>query len=463
MQHTLIATALALLAGQGCAADFNVRDYGARGDGTTANTAAIQQAIDAAAREAGTVVFPAGTYLTGALFVKSGVTLRLDKGVTLRGSRNIDDYPMLPTRIAGIEMRWPAALVNVYKQSKAAITGEGTIDGDGKVFWDQYWALRKDYQPRGLRWASDYDARRPRLVQVFDSTGVKIGGGLRLRRSGFWTVHVCYSEDVSVDGVSIDNNEEGHGPSTDGIDIDSSRKVLVANADIAVNDDALVLKAGRDADGLRVNRPTEDVVIRDVTVRASKGGIVFGSETSGGFRNIEAYRLRFDEKTPVGILFKSSHTRGGWGENIRLHDITMNGTPVVMRVNMDWNPNYSNTIIPPEVKDVPEHWKVMTLPVPREKGIARFRDVRVWNIKATGAKSAFEVAAYPEAPLRGFRFENLDIEAKTGGYLRDAEDWRFSGTTLRLPADAPIELGRASTVTGLPAGSFVLRATEKNG
>lgn len=463
MQHKLIASALALLAGQAFAADFNVRDYGARGDGNTANTAAIQQAIDAAAKEAGTVVFPAGTYLTGAIFVKSGVTLRLDKGVTLRGSRNIDDYPMMPTRIAGIEMRWPAALVNVYKQSKAAIVGEGTIDGDGKVFWDQYWALRKGYEPRGLRWASDYDARRPRLVQVFDASGVKLGGGLRLRRSGFWTVHVCYSEDVTVDGVSIDNNEEGHGPSTDGIDIDSSRKVLVANADIAVNDDALVLKAGRDADGLRVNRPTEDVVIRDVRVRASKGGIVFGSETSGGFRNIEAYRLSFDEKTPVGILFKSSHTRGGWGENIRLHDITMNGTPVVMRVNMNWNPNYSNTVIPADVKAVPEHWKVMTTPVPREKGIAHFRDVRVWNVKATGAKSAFEVAAYPEAPLRGFRFEGIDIEAKTGGYLRDAEDWRFSGTTLRLPADAPLELGQASSVTGLPAASFVVRAPEKNG
>jgi len=463
MKHTLIASALALLSAHGLAADFNVRDYGARGDGTTPNTAAIQQAIDAAAKAAGTVVFPAGTYLTGAIFVKSGVTLKLDKGVTLRGSRNIDDYPMMPTRIAGIEMRWPAALVNVYKQSKAAIVGEGTIDGDGKVFWDQYWALRKEYTPRGLRWASDYDARRPRLVQVFDSTGVKVGGGLQLRRAGFWTVHVCYSEDVTVDGVSIDNNEEGHGPSTDGIDIDSSRKVLVANADIAVNDDALVLKAGRDADGLRVNRPTEDVVIRDVKVRFSKGGIVFGSETSGGFRNIEAYRLHFDEKTPVGILFKSSHTRGGWAENIRLHDITMRGTPVVMRVNMNWNPNYSNTVIPAEVKEVPEHWKVMTTPVPREKGIAHFRDVKVWNIKATGARSAFEVAAYPEAPLRGFRFENLDIEAKTGGYLRDAQDWRFSGTTLRLPADAPLELGQASSVTGLPAGSFVVRAAEKNG
>ena len=463
MKPARIAAALAFVAAHGVAADFNVRDYGGKGDGATMNTGAIQRAIDAAAKEGGTVVFPAGTYLTGAIFVKSGVTLKLDKDVTLLGSRNIDDYPVLPSRIAGIEMSWPAALVNIYRQSHAAIVGAGTIDGDGKVFWQRYWALRKAYEPRGLRWASDYDAGRPRLVQVYDSSGVTVGGGLRLRRSGFWTVHVCYSQDVTVDGVAIDNNEEGHGPSTDGIDIDSSRKVVVANADIAVNDDALVLKAGRDADGLRVNRPTEDVVIHDVNVRASKGGIVFGSETSGGFRNIEAYRLTFDRNTPVGILFKSAHTRGGWGEDIRLHDITMRGTPVVMRVNMNWNPAYSYARIPPDVKEVPAHWKVMATPVPKEKGIARFHDIKIWNIKADGAKAAFEVAAFPGAPLQRFRFDGIAIEAASGGYLRDVRDWRFSGTTLRLPADAPVALDRDSRVDGLPPGSFAVAAPEKQG
>lgn len=184
--HALVL-AMALSSGAAFAADFSVAKYGARGDGTTMNTQAIQKTIDAAAKKGGTVVFPAGTYLTGSIFVKSGVTLRLDKEVTLRGSRDIADYPMMPTRIAGIEMSWPAALVNVYKQKNAAITGRGTIDGDGKVFWDSYWTLRKEYEPRGLRWASDYDARRPRLVQVFDSSKVKIGGGLLMRRAGFWT------------------------------------------------------------------------------------------------------------------------------------------------------------------------------------------------------------------------------------------------------------------------------------
>jgi hypothetical protein len=455
LRTLVLATALGMFAGAAFAADFNAAKYGARGDGTTMNTAAIQKAIDAAAKKGGTVVFPAGTYLTGSIFVKSGVTLKLDKGVTLLGSQDIKDYPVLPTRIAGIEMSWPAALVNVYKQKKAAIVGEGTIDGDGKVFWDSYWSLRKEYEPRGLRWASDYDAQRPRLVQVFDSSSVKVGGGLLMRRSGFWTLHVCYSSDVTVDGVVIRNNEDGHGPSTDGIDIDSSRKVLVANADITVNDDALVMKAGRDSDGLRVGRPTEYVVVRDSIVRAGAAGFTFGSETSGGFRNIEAYNIKVEGKVPVGILFKSAHTRGGWGENLRLHDFTLVDIPVVMRATLNWNPAYSYARIPATEKNVPPYWKVLATEVPREKGIAHFHDVKIWNIKATGAATAFEVDGYPEAPLQRFQFAGLDIEARKGGHINDAQDWQFASTALRL--GAPVEVAKGSSVNGLPAGSFEVR------
>jgi polygalacturonase len=438
------------------AADFDAAAYGAKGDGTTLNTAAIQRAIDAAAKAGGTVVFPAGTYLTGSIFVKSGVTLKLDKGVTLRGSQRIGDYPMLPTRIAGIEMTWPAALVNVYREHDAAIVGEGTIDGDGKVFWDSYWALRKTYEPRGLRWASDYDARRPRLVQVFDAHDVKIGGGLLLRRSGFWTLHVCYSSDVAVDGVVIRNNEDGHGPSTDGIDVDSSRRITIAHADIAVNDDALVMKAGRDSDGLRVARPTEDVVVRDTIVREGAAGFTFGSETSGGFRNIEAYNIRVEGKVPVGILFKSAHTRGGWGEDLRLHDFTLTGIPVVLRATMNWNPAYSYAAIPPTEKNPPPYWKVLATPVPPEKGRARFHDVRIWNIKATGAATAFEADAYADVSLLRFSFAGLDIEAQKGGHIADARDWTFAETTLRL--GAPVEIAPGSTVKGLAPDAFVVRA-----
>ena len=452
----LAATAiLALCMATAGAKTYNAGSYGAKGDGVTLNTKAIQAAIDAAAKDGGTVVLSPGTYLSGSIFVKTGVTLQVDKGVTILGSQRIEDYPIMPTRIAGIEMSWPAALVNVYEQKNAAITGQGTIDGDGKIFWDSYWTLRRTYEPRGLRWASDYDARRPRLIQVFNSSQVKVGGGLLLRRSGFWTLHICSSTDITVDGVVIRNNEGGRGPSTDGIDIDSSRKILVQNADIAVNDDALCLKAGRDSDGQRVARPTEDVIIRDSIVRDGAAGVTFGSETAGGFRNIEAYNITVLDKVPGGILFKSAHTRGGFGENLRLHDFTMKGTPVVIRITMNWNPSYSYAEIPKEIKDYPAYWKVLATPVPREKGIAHFHDVRIWNIKATGATTAFEVDGYKEVPLDRFSLANLDIEAEKGGHIYDAKAWQFSDTKLSLKQ--PVAIEDAAAVRGLPAGSVVVK------
>src|ERR1019366_3747774 len=139
---------LAATASQG--AEFRVSDYGAKGDGKSIDTVAIQKTIDAAAKAGGTIVLKAGVYLTGSLFLKSGTTLRLDEGVEIRGVQDLAGYPIMQTRVAGIEMKWPAALINVYEQTGVKISGKGTIDGDGKIWWDKYWKLRReDYEPRG--------------------------------------------------------------------------------------------------------------------------------------------------------------------------------------------------------------------------------------------------------------------------------------------------------------------------
>jgi len=435
--------------------NYSANDFGAKGDGKTLNTAAIERAIRAAQQSwPTTVTFKPGVYLTGSIFLKQNVTLRLDKGVTLLGSQNIADYPELPTRIAGIEMTWPSALVNIYNTTNAAIEGEGTIDGDGKVFWDSYWALRKIDEPKGLRWASDYDARRPRLIQIFDSSNVKLGGGLQLRRSGFWTVHICYSHDVVVDGVTIRNNMDelgraGRGPSTDGIDIDSSRSVEVMHADISVNDDALCLKAGRDSDGLRVHRPTEDIRLHDNIVRDGAAGVTFGSETSGGFRNIEAWNITTLDHVPVGILFKSAHTRGGFAENVRIHDMTMTGTPVVLRITMNWNPSYSYATIPAGLTGYPSYYKTLTTVVPEAQGIAHVRGVHIWNVHATGAKTVFEVEAYPSAPLTDFQLDHWNVQAATAGHIADAKDWRFSAVSLSIADGSVVALSDSQNVTGI--------------
>ncbi|WP_394803588.1 glycosyl hydrolase family 28 protein [Niabella hibiscisoli] len=173
----------------------------------------------------------------------------------------MEDYPEIDTRIAGIEMKWPAALINIIDASNVAVTGKGIVNARGKFCWDKYWAMRKEYEPKGLRWIVDYDAKRVRTFLTQNASDITLKG-ITFKNAGFWTVQLLYSTRLTVDGIVIRNNEDGHGPSTDGIDVDSSSWVLIENCDIDCNDDDFCLKAGRDWDGLRVNRSTEYVVIR---------------------------------------------------------------------------------------------------------------------------------------------------------------------------------------------------------
>ncbi len=411
---------------------FLANDYGAKADSTTSNTAAIQKAIDAAAPKKATVSFRPGTYLTGALFLKSGITFEIPEGVTLTSSQDIKDFPELPTRIAGIEMTWPAAMINVRDQQDITITGKGTIDGNGAVWWQVYRDVLKVYQPKGLRWAADYDAKRVRLSLIQNSSNIHYGGGLTLKRSGFWTVQILYSHNVTVDGLIIRNNEDGHGPSTDGIDIDSSHDIDVAHADIEANDDALCLKAGRDSDGLRVNRPSYNIKIHDSIIHRGAAAITIGSETSGGFHNIEAWNITAESGVPNGVLFKSAHIRGGNSSDIRIHDLTFTGVATPISINMNWNPSYSYAKLPEgtDPKTVPPYWIPLTTPVPEEQGLPHFSDVHIWNIKAAEAKRAFSVSAYPNAPLVDFKLDHLNIEAQTAGTIANAQNWIMSDNTI---------------------------------
>ena len=430
---------------------FSANEFGAVGDGETNSTTAIQQAIDACAKAGGgTVSFKPGQYVTGALFVKSNVNFVVGAGVTLLGSQEDADYPSIFTRVAGIEMKWPAALINVNDQRNVRLTGGGTIDGRGKKWWDKYWALRREYEPKGLRWASDYDAERVRLLVVWKSSDVTVEN-LSLKRSGFWTVQVVYSDRVTVDGIRISDNG---GPSTDGIDIDSSSRVLVQNNDIDNNDDDICLKAGRDYDGLRVGRPTEYVVVRDNLTRRGGGILSFGSETSGGIRHVVAYRNR-GVGTNEGLRFKSAKTRGGYVSDVLIRDTRMENVPLPFTFTLNWNPSYSYAAIPKEVTNPPAHWVVMNTPVtPPERGYCEFRNIRIENVEITGAKRIFSASGLPEKPIVGVTFTNVTASGEEAGFVEHARDWRMRGVRLTTAKGEPLRLTNA---VGVESPSVVKR------
>ncbi|PTX95676.1 exo-poly-alpha-D-galacturonosidase [Opitutus sp. ER46] len=431
---------------------FRVVEFGAKPDGVTVATAGIQAAIDAAhAAGGGRVTFAPGTYVSGALFVKSGVHLRIDAGVTLQGVADEAAYPRRPTRVAGIEMEWPAALINVYEQENVKISGAGTIDGNGEWCWRKYWTLRKDeYDPRGLRWAADYDAERVRLFVAWRACDVTLEG-LTLRRSGFWTVQLTYCERVTVDGIHIRDNA---GPSTDGVDVDSSSHVLIQRCDIDNNDDDICLKAGRDADGLRVNRPTEYVVIRDNIARRGDGVIGFGSETAGGIRHVVAYRNR-GIGTNEGLRFKSARTRGGYVRDVLILDTTLERVVRPVTFTLNWNPGYSYVTLPTDTSNLPPalkgrmpaYWQVMAERVPPERGIADFGDITIARLKITGARQVFTASGMAERPLHDIRLEDIEAAGQKAGTIAHARDWTVRRVRVVTPDGAPVALKAVQAVT----------------
>jgi polygalacturonase len=394
-------------------------------------TKAIQAAIDECAKKGGGIVtFAPGVYVSGSIFLKSGVHLKIDKGVLLLGSQNFDDYPDIDTRIAGIEMKWPAALINAIDVKNGAITGEGIVNARGKFCWDKYWAMRKEYDAKGLRWIVDYDAKRVRTVLVQNSSDVTLKG-LTFKNAGFWTVQLLYSKNLTVDGVVIKNNEDGHGPSTDGIDVDSSSWVLIENCDIDCNDDNFCLKAGRDWDGLRVNRPAEYIVIRKCLARRGAGLVTLGSETSGGIRHVLATDLTA-RNTDNGLRIKSATTRGGVIEDIYFQNSQLDSVKNVFQYNLNWYPAYSYSELPKgyTYETIPAHWKSMLQKVtPAEKGIPYAKNFYISNITATNSGNTFVAAGLDQSLLSNFIYTNCKISAVNLGTLEFTKDWKFTNMT----------------------------------
>ena len=250
-----------------------VTRFGAVGDGTTINTAAIQKAIDALAADGGgTVEIPEGVFMCGAIFLKPGVNLHLEKDGVLLGSTNIEDYPLRPTRIEGHTEVWRPALVNAGKCDKLQITGEGTIQGGGKPFWDAFWNRYKaDNKTKNL------DVHRPRNIFIADSNDI-VFQGFSMRESGFWNLHIYRCQRVTIEKLDI--RTPPYAPSTDGIDVDSCQDVTIRGCYISVDDDNIALKGtkGPHADQDKDSPAVERIRISDCTFGLGHAMVTLGSE-----------------------------------------------------------------------------------------------------------------------------------------------------------------------------------------
>lgn len=396
--------------------DYDIRDFGAVGNGSTSNTRSIQATIDAAAAAGGgNVVVPVGIFLSGAIFLRPGVNLRVDRNGVLKGSLDRADYPLVPTRWEGIERDWLAALVNADGLTGVSLTGEGTIDGQGVEWTAQTSRNRQRPQsatppvPRSdPALGMQVSGGRPRLIAFQNCRDVRFEG-FHILNHAAWGLHILYSENVVVDGLNI---RAAHNiPSSDGIDVDSCRGVRIARVDIDVNDDCISIKSGKDADGRRVNRPCEDVIVENSIFRYGHGGVAMGSETTGGIRNVETRNCIMEADNWAPIRFKSQPSRGGVVENITYRDVELKDTRQAFEFNMEWR------MVPPIAPPAE------VLPV--------VRNVRIINVSGTTASVGL-IHGLKDSPIQGVTFENCHVRAKRGLVVENVANLDLSGLDLQV-------------------------------
>jgi len=409
---TVGLVAPAIHAGSSC---YDISKLGAVGDGQTLNTSAIQAAIETCATNGGgEIVVPQGTFVTGAIFLRQGVGLKIERGGVLKGSQNTNDYPWINTRIAGLEMKWPAALVNAIGVTNLTISGDGTIDGSGARWWREYWDVREKAPGRA---DPHFKIPRPRLVHIMNATNVAVAG-LTLKDSAFWNLQLTYCDGVKVSGLTIRAPVKPvRAASSDGIDVDSSCNVVIDGCDISCADDAICLKSGRDADGLRVNRPTVNVVIRNCRVGNAAGLVVFGSETSGGIRNVRVENCRADQGCEEIVRFKTKQGRGGVVEDVVYENIVADGTARVFSFNMN---AFSTMWVPEE----------FTAPVTLEEGMPAFRNITVRHLRAKNCEAAGRIVGLPDSPVRNLHLQDVSIEAHKGLVVENTRGLQFDRVTL---------------------------------
>ncbi len=388
--------------------DFVVTEYGPAGNRATDATDAIRQPVEACAEAGvGRVDVPEGTFLTGPIHLRSNVNLHVSEGATIRFDRDPSRYlPAVYTRWEGTELMNYSPLIYAFEETNVAVTGTGKLDGRAN---ETYWWPWKGQEEHGWREGEPHqgpardrlremaergvpveervfgegDYLRPSFIQPYRCENILIEG-ITIVNSPMWEIHPVLSRNVTVRDVVV----ESHGPNNDGCNPESCTDVLIEGCYFDTGDDCIALKSGRNADGRRIGVPVENVIIRDCTMRDGHGGVVIGSEMSGGARNIFAENCRMDSPNLDRVLrIKTNSTRGGFVENVYIRDIEVGQVAdAIVRINFMY-----------EEGDAGPHDPTV-------------RGVEVRNVTCSQSDRALYLRGYADSPIRDVRLVNCRFD-----------------------------------------------------
>jgi polygalacturonase len=447
-----------------------ITDFGAVNDGQTLNTKAIADAITKISEKGGgKVVIPRGLWLTGPIIMKSNINLNAEEGALVIFSSDKDLYPLIETSFEGNNTVRCTSPIYGRDLENIAFTGKGIFDGTGEVWrpvkkekltesqWrnlvnsggvvsddGKIWYPSESYLegqnisgmnvPTKLSNLKDFekikDFLRPVMVSIINCKKVLFDGPV-FQNSPAWCLHPLMCEDLTIRNITVRN--PWFSQNGDGLDIESCKNIILYDSNFDVGDDAICIKSGKDADGRKRARPTENLVIRNCVVYHGHGGVTVGSEMSGGVRNVYVSGCTFIG-TDVGLRFKSNRGRGGLVDNLFFSDIDMINIPTqAISFNLYYgglsvsealaegrNAETSPEVIPPVTEETPI-----------------FRNITIKNLTCRGASEAVFLQGLPEQNLENIILENIEIEADNGLTCIDANGISIKGMRLitkNLPA-----------------------------
>lgn len=418
VQLCLAAAGLVMITLPGMAAGktCNVKQYGAKGDGTTKDTAAVQKAIDecTAGSGGGTVVVPAGTYVVAPIHLKSNLTLHLDKDATLLGSPDISDYPKTTfARNTTVE-----PLVGAVNQKNITIDGEGTIDGNGHIWWEYV---------RGTKDAGVLGNPKPRpMGLVFDhSDHIKVEG-ITVQNSGFWQIVPYYAHNLIFRNIRI---LAPKSPNTDAIDPFSSSDIVIDHVFSSVGDDNIAIKSGA-INSPGPDDPSKNITITDCTFEKGHG-LSIGSEIAGGVQNVHAERIHF-KGTDQGIRIKAARDRGNDVSNISFKDITMEDVKTAILIT-EYYPHPA-----PEGEVAAE---------PVQRLTPKFHNITIENVTANDSGSDGLIVGLPESPVTDLTMTNVHLSGKTGMSIAYA-NVTMHDVTVKAETGEPMKIAPTAKVVG---------------